>query len=98
MTSILNFFPNNISKFISESINSNFQNLEEIRLRVNKPIILKCSNEEIIIPYNINSEEILRILQILCDNSIYTYQNQICNRFYNSARWTQGRNYRRCSF
>jgi len=28
-------------------------------------------------------EEILKILQFVCDNSIYTYQNQICNRIYN---------------
>ena len=28
-----------------------------------------------------NTNEILEILQRICDNSIYTYQNQICNGF-----------------
>ena len=34
------------------------------------------------------SEEILEILGSICDNSIYTYQNQICNRIHNNARRT----------
>ena len=51
MISILNFFPNNISNIIS--INLNFKYLEEIRLRVSKPIILKFSNEELVLNYNI---------------------------------------------
>ena len=51
MISILNFFPSNISNIISKNIN--FKYLEEIRLRVSKPIILKFSNEELVLNYNI---------------------------------------------
>ena len=47
MTSILNFFPNNISNIISTNLKSKY--LEEIRLRVSKPIILKFSNEELVL-------------------------------------------------
>ena len=65
--------------FLSNNINLN--NLEEIRLRVNRPIILNLGQVESIIEYNLQSEEILEILQQICDNSIYSYQNQICNGY-----------------
>lgn len=88
MNEILNFFPKNIFNTLYEKIGKNFNELEEIRLRVNKPIILKFSNKETIVPYDINNEEILNILQRICDNSIYSYQNQICNRIHYSKRWS----------
>ncbi len=88
MLQFLNFFPNYISKIIEENINNDIQDLEEIRLRQNRPIILKFSNKETVIDYSINEEEILRILQIICDNSIYAYQKQICNGFITVKRWT----------
>lgn len=59
----------------------NFDKVEEIRIRAEKPVILKIGINEIIIKYNVNTEEIINILQNFCSNSIYTYQNQICNGF-----------------
>ncbi len=88
MFEVLNFFPKSISNILYQNIENHFEELEEIRIRVDKPIILKFSNKEIIISYNINSEEILNLLQKICDNSVYSYQNQICNRIYYSKRWT----------
>lgn len=78
---ILNYLPDKISNLIS---NYNLEELEEIRIRVNRPVILKFTSKEIVINYNVKQEEILKILQFICDNSIYTYQNQICNRIYNN--------------
>ena len=40
------------------------------------------SARELVLSYRPNQEEILEILQRLCDNSIYSYQNQICGRIY----------------
>ena len=88
MFEILNFFPKNISNTLYQNIGEYFSQLEEIRIRVDKPIILKFSNHETVISYIINNEEILNILQKICDNSIYSYQNQICNRIHYSKRWT----------
>lgn len=89
--SILSYFPNKIyielKKYINENSNI-IMMLEEIRIRANKPIILKFNQEEKVLNYIISSEEILDILQKICENSIYSYQNQICNRIYNSKRWT----------
>ncbi len=88
MVEILNFFPKNISNILYQNISENYNKLEEIRIRVNNPIILRLSDKEIIIQYRPNSEEILNTLQKICDNSIYSYQDQICNRIYYSKRRT----------
>lgn len=61
--------------------NTNLERIEEIRIRVNKPVILKMGVNEIILKYKVNQEEILNIFQYFCNNSIYTYQNQICGGF-----------------
>lgn len=81
---ILRCFPIKVSKaidnfFLSENINLNL--LEEIRIRVNRPILLKIGQEERNINHIITSEEILETLQHICDNSIYSYQSQICNGY-----------------
>lgn len=90
INNILRCFPNNAVKKIDEYFtlnNINLNYLEEIRIRVNRPIIMKLGQAEIIIEYNIKADEILEILQQICDNSIYSYQNQIVNRIY----YTKGR-------
>lgn len=79
---ILKYFPREIGQAILIEINNrNNQNLEEIRLRSSKPIILKFTNEEKILQKLIETEDILQTLQNVCDNSIYSYQNQICEGF-----------------
>ena len=80
MDDILIYFPINIRKLLYDGIKDE-ECLEEIRIRVNKPIILKFNNKELIIKYLINQEEILRILQSVCENSIYSYQHQISEGF-----------------
>lgn len=78
MLEVLKFLP----KKIVEEINKyDFNNLEEIRIRVDKPVILKFCNREIVTDYIIKQDEILTILQFLCDNSIYSYQSQICSGY-----------------
>lgn len=54
MNEVFNFLPNNISKLIYENASDKIQDLEEIRIRRSKPIILKCANSEIIINHNVN--------------------------------------------
>lgn len=85
MIDFLNYLPDKISSLIS---NYNLEELEEIRIRVNRPVILKFSSKEIVINYNVKQEEILKTLQFICDNSIYSYQNQICNRIHHNKRRT----------
>lgn len=75
---IIRSFPEILTKEIEKI---NFEKIEEIRIRVGSPVILRTGCNEIILKYIVNSEEILNILQNFCSNSIYTYQNQICNGF-----------------
>ena len=61
--------------------NVNLEKIEEIRIRVDKPVILKMGLNELVLKYRVNTDEILNILQTFCSNSIYSYQNQICGGF-----------------
>lgn len=76
----LNYFPINLRKKVEGQVKE-ISPIEEIRLRTNKPIILKSTNYENILECNITNKEMLEILQRICENSIYSYQNQICNGF-----------------
>ena len=66
---------------IKEKLCGKLDKLEEIRIRVNRPVILQYGQVEEVINYTIDSEMILNILQNICDNSIYAYQEQICNGY-----------------
>lgn len=99
ISNLFKYFPKPISTMLEEYLKKNEQNLyvslEEIRLRTNKPIILKFNETEKIFDYIVQTEDILETLRVICENSIYSYQNQICNRIYNSKRWTSSRHQRK---
>lgn len=82
---ILRYFPKQIASQINSKItqaNITYSMLEEIRIRSERPIILKHINGELIIERTIiTGDEILEILQYICNNSIYSYQTQICNGY-----------------
>lgn len=82
---VLRFFPMNICSEMDRCFGTKemgeINSLEEIRIRVGKPILLKLGEKEEMLNHVVTSEEILEILQHLCDNSIYSYQSQICNGF-----------------
>ena len=79
---ILKYFPINIKKELEKCVTQeNINKIEEIRIRANKSIFIKQNNSEIVIQYQTSTEEILEILQHICENSIYSYQNQICNGY-----------------
>ncbi len=78
---IFNFFPNHIVNILNKYSQISKDNLEEFRLRVGQPIILKFSNNDMVLEYKITANDILDILQKICENSIYSYQNQICSGY-----------------
>ena len=80
MEEILKYFPEKIEIQLRNDVND-FDNLEEIRFRVYSPIVLKFNDMDKVIKYQIGTEEVLAILQSLCENSIYSYQNQIAEGF-----------------
>lgn len=79
---IFNFFSRNISRILKETITEEeFGFLEEIRIRNNKNIILRFNRSEMVVDYIPNSNDILQTLQNICDNSIYSYQKEICEGY-----------------
>lgn len=81
---ILRYFPSNIYSLLDNTIKQNGQvekELQEIRIRSNRPILLKLRKTAILIEYDVSGTEILQIVERLCNNSIYAYKNQICDGF-----------------
>lgn len=81
---ILRYFPNPIYSLLKNTFMQNRdlqKNLQEIRIRTEKSMILKTRQADIIIDYQISTSEIIQILEKLCENSIYAYKNQICEGF-----------------
>ena len=75
---ILRMLPRELSIHIKMD---KLRNLQEIRIRANRQAILKYDEEEIIAPYIPQAKDMVSIVQRLCENSIYSYQNQMCNGF-----------------
>ncbi len=79
---VLRCFPIKIEDIIRKNTNEKeWSVLEEIRIRNNLPIILKIGQAEKIIEYVVSWQDIEYIFQKICENSIYSYQNQIASGF-----------------
>jgi len=83
---ILKYFPMEIRNMILFNENINLSELREIRLRVNRPLILISKENEVIIKKNnneylITKEIISRIFESICGNSVYAFENEISNGF-----------------
>lgn len=81
---ILKYFPVNLYNVLKNTFDSNRQieeNIQEIRIRIGKPIILKLRQADVLVQYIITQTEILQTLEKMCENSIYSYKNQICEGF-----------------
>lgn len=93
---VLEYFPETIREEIEKCENI-YDKLEEIRFRTNRNIILRIGKEEKKINYIVTTKEILEILQRICDNSIYTYQSQICSGYITIKGGHRVRHIRQCS-
>ncbi len=85
MLEIFDFFSKKISQILKEELVNKpmeeINTLEEIRIRSNGNITLKFSDKQEILSKKITYKDILETLQIMCDNSIYSYQNEIKNGY-----------------
>ena len=81
---IVKFFPMNLSNILYNTIISNNRikdELQEIRIRIDRPLILKLRDKELVVEYKITQNEILQIVERLCENSIYAYRKQLCEGY-----------------
>ena len=86
--SILRLFPAGKRSFWEKTVR-NQQRLQEIRLRVDRPLILKLSGKEVFLTKEGNftedkeqavrvpEEEMLEILQHVCSYSFYAYEEEL---------------------
>jgi stage III sporulation protein AA len=82
LKSIMQYFPNNIKEVIFENISISISEyIEEIRIRLSRPITLKIGQEVMIIEHIISRDEINEIFERICENSIYSYKKEICEGF-----------------
>ncbi len=80
MEEVFNYLAETIKQEI-QKYEHNLNDIEEIRLRINKPIILKKSDGNKILIHIVSREELLETFQKICEHSIYSYQKQICEGF-----------------
>ena len=85
MLEIFNFFLKNISQILKEKLGDKpieeINSLEEIRIRINGSIILKFIEKQEVLHKKVVYQDIIETLQIMCNNSIYSYQNEIKNGY-----------------
>ena len=81
---VIGYFPKGIRNEINKLLlkyDDLYKQIEEIRIRNNKPIIIKAQNDNKILKYIVSEKEMLEIFEKICENSIYSYRKQICEGF-----------------
>lgn len=78
---VLDYFPENLKSTIEKEI-IKFEIIQEIRVRVNKPLCLLADSKNIIIKTTlVTKTDIENLFNNICEFSIYSYQNEINNGF-----------------
>lgn len=72
---ILNIMPNTIKSQIANI--DKLSKVQEIRLRIGKPLILQVDNNEVIKPYTVAQEDIKSIVQRISNYSVYAFEEEI---------------------
>ncbi len=84
METILEYLSDNlryeIQKYLEKSAKRK-EDIEEIRIRVKRPIAIKTSENIQTIEHIVTTQEILETFQKICENSVYSYRKQICEGF-----------------
>lgn len=71
---ILNVLPSNIRNCLEDT--KDIERLQEIRIKINKPIIFQIGNEEVIGSYIPDSSDLKSVLQRISNYSIYAYEEE----------------------
>ena len=79
MKKIIEYFPDKLRGILYEQIKDKDNELEEIRIRNEKPIILKFNKEENIIKYNVNSRQVIGCSSKLLKYILNLENNSIFN-------------------
>lgn len=80
--------PPHIAKLLLTLPSSVWQGVTEIRIRVNQPLLLVLDNRDITVPaagqtegisepYRCTTEDLSRIFQLICKNSVYAFEEEL---------------------
>lgn len=72
---ILKVLPQNISKLIKDILLE--KQVQEIRIKIDKPIIINLAKGEILLPYVVKEEDMKQILVKISNYSLYAYEEEI---------------------
>ena len=78
---ILSFFPDSLKEIRELDNELIWDAAEEIRIRIGQAIAIKFLDDEIFICNAITEEDMVRIIENFCNNSIYSMQNEINNGY-----------------
>lgn len=84
---ILCYMPESIREVMLRVSKSCLEEINEIRLRIGKPIILRAKDNDCVVKkidsseYILRNAELSRIFEMMCKNSIYAWQDEIANGF-----------------
>lgn len=79
---ILRYFPIELNNLIEEKLGVDLENVREIRIRVNKPIVFKFHTKDILIRDIFATKDIVnKIFESICGNSVYAFTDEISNGF-----------------
>ncbi len=90
---IISYFANEIQRIFEKTDEKFFQDIEEIRLRVNKPLVIYKRNKEYFLDsggriseninsaFRINLKDIKKTLDLMCGYSIYAFEEEIKNGY-----------------
>ena len=81
METVLEYLSSNIKLEIQKYMKNCNDNIEEIRLRNNRPVVIRTGLKNMILEHIVTTEELLETFQNVCEHSIYSYQKQICEGF-----------------
>lgn len=79
---VLKYFPMQVRDCIINSADYRLKDVKEIRIRVNRPIVLKTFTDDIVVDNaKVDKETINKIFECICGNSIYAFTDEISNGF-----------------
>lgn len=84
LNQVLQYFPLEIYLQITKFIEENEKladNIQEIRIRTDKPLTIRLDSSNRILKHKVTQEETLRTFEKICEGSIYSYKKQICEGF-----------------
>ena len=77
VSDVLKYLPEEVAEEVKICGNE----IEEIRLRVNKKVCLKMGQDIKFLNTTINKNDIKTTFERMCENSVYSYINQVSNGF-----------------